>query len=315
MVVTLAWVSTLAIAVAFASTAGASERATARVSVPVSPTARVDGHGAQRIDHFGASGAWWPNDLVQFPAAVQHQVANLLFGPNGIALTGYRYNIGGGGAGVTDPTRAPQTFLVAPGIYDWTRDPGDVTFLELAARHRVPVIVGFVNSAPVAFTTNGANCGGQVRPDAVAGYARYLADVVAHFLRDAHVDVGYVSPMNEPDNSFANCGQEGMAVPVDARGALVRAVSGALTARGLDTRVIADESSAAFFQFLPEVPKWLDAATLPAVGALAHHTYEFPTDVWLAQVASLQRYGRPLWMTEICCYDGQGPIVGFGAQY
>ncbi len=307
----------LLLSVVVGTTAGAT---TARPRTSGTPrveagAAVVDAREAQRIDHFGASGAWWPNDLVKFPPAVQRRVAELLFGREGIALSGYRYNIGGGGVGVTNPTRAPQTFLVGPGRYDWAHDPGGVTFARLAAAHHVPVIVGFVNSAPPQFTTNGRSCGGQLRPGATAQFAGYLADVVAHLRHDEHIDISYVSPMNEPDNSFANCGQEGMAVPVEARGAIVRAVAGALESRALDTRVIADESSAAFFQFLPELPKWLDAATLPALGALAHHTYEFPTDDWLAQVASLRRFGPPLWMTEICCYDGKGPIVGFGAQY
>jgi O-glycosyl hydrolase len=300
----------LALVAGTAATVGA-----ARSEPPNRPTASIDERDAQRIDHFGASGAWWPNDLAEFPPAVQREVANLLFGRSGIALSGYRYNIGGGGLGVSNPTRAPQTFLVAPGRYDWTRDRGGVTFVRLAARHRVPVIVGFVNSAPTVWTTDAKSCGGELQPGADTAFAGYLADVVEHFRRADHVDLSYVSPMNEPDNTFPTCGQEGMAVRVEARAALVRAVAGALRSHDLDTRVIADESSAAFFQFLPQLPKWLDPATLPSVGALAHHTYEFPTDEWLAQVATLRRFGRPLWMTEICCYDGKGPIVGFGAQY
>ncbi len=33
---------------------------------------------------FGASGAWWPNDLVKFPPDVQHRVGDLLFGVDGL---------------------------------------------------------------------------------------------------------------------------------------------------------------------------------------------------------------------------------------
>src|SRR6266508_6717787 len=61
--------------------------------------ARVDPVAAQRIDGFGASGAWWPNDLARFPPRVQRRVADMLFFRRGIALSGYRYNIGGGGVG------------------------------------------------------------------------------------------------------------------------------------------------------------------------------------------------------------------------
>jgi O-glycosyl hydrolase len=279
------------------------------------PVVTVDAAPAQTIDHFGASGAWWPNDLAAFPRATQERVADLLFGDDGIALSGYRYNIGGGGVGVSPGPRAPATFLVAPGTYDWTRDPGGTTFALLAARHGVTTIVGFVNSAPPEWTTSGKSCGGQLTPGTEGAYAQYLADVVAH-LRASGIPISHVSPMNEPDDTFAACGQEGMAVPVGQRATVVRSVANALAAQYLPVGVTADESASAYFQFRTEVPQWLDEATLPDVAALAHHTSEFPTDDWLAQVAPLgAQFGKPTWMTEICCYDGKGPIVGFGPQY
>src|SRR6266480_6568075 len=72
------------------------------------PVAHVDPGAAQRIDGFGASGAWWPNDLVRFPPRVQRHVEDMLFSRRGIALSGYRYNIGGGGVGVHTPARAAK---------------------------------------------------------------------------------------------------------------------------------------------------------------------------------------------------------------
>jgi hypothetical protein len=153
--------------------------------------------------------------------------------------------------------------------------------------------------------------------DSEGPYATYLADVARHFREVERIDLSYISPMNEPDNAFASCGQEGMAVPVAQRAAVVRAVGAELALGAPPTRVIADESSLAYFQFLPEVPQWLAMPdTSRWVAALAHHAYEFPPDPLAAQVAPLgPRFGKPLWMTEICCYDGKGPFVGFGAQY
>lgn len=58
----------------------------------------------QVINGIGASGAWWPNDVFNFPESVREQVAELLFGPSGAGLTSYRYNVGGGGVGVNNPT-------------------------------------------------------------------------------------------------------------------------------------------------------------------------------------------------------------------
>jgi O-glycosyl hydrolase len=273
--------------------------------------------GAQTIDHFGASGAWWPNDLVSFPRSVQEKVADLLFSPQGIALSSYRYNIGGGGVGVTNRTRAPQTFLVRPGVYDWSADPGGMRFLRLAKDHGVPVLVGFANSSPPVWTTNAQSCGGQLIPGTEPAYGGYLAKVVGHLQRAEGITLSYVSPMNEPDNSFGSCGQEGMGVPVDQRASVVKALGKALANGAPYARVIADESSLAFFQFLPEVPQWMGVpGTAKWVAVLAHHAYEFPTHAQAAQVATLgPRFQKPLWMTEICCYDGKGPLVGFGPQY
>lgn len=284
---------------------------------PPDPVATIGPAPDQTMDGFGASGAWWPNDLVRFPTAVQKHVADLLFGPAGLALSAYRYNLGGGGVGVTTPSRAAPTFLVSPGRYDWSADPGGTTFLRLAHQHDVAVLEGFVNSAPSVWTTNHRNCGGQLGPGDEQSFAAYLAAVTRHLATAEGIELTAVSPMNEPDNSFGSCGQEGMAVPVAQRSTMVRDLGVALAHRAPFARVIADESSLATFQFLPEVPQWLVGGnTSRALGALAHHTYEFPTDAQAAMVAPLgPRFGKPLWMTEICCYDGKGPLVGFGPQY
>ncbi len=301
--------------VATPSTSAASREATGPQDAAVTLT--VDSTAAQTMDGFGASGAWWPNDLKSFPRAVQGKVADLLFSPAGIALSSYRYNIGGGGVGVTDPIRAPQTFLKRPGVYDWSADAGGMLFLRLARDRGVPMLVGFVNSAPTPWTTNHKSCGGQLIPGTERAFASYLARVVKHLRSADGITLSYISPMNEPDNSFGSCGQEGMAVPVGQRATVVRDLGEALAQRAPYARVIADESSLAAFQFLPEVPQWLSTpGTSTWVAALAHHTYEFPTDAQAAPVAALaSRFGKPLWMTEICCYDGKGPLVGFGQQY
>jgi len=276
---------------------------------------RVDATPAQTTQGFGASGAWWPNDLVHFSQAVQDQVAAMLFGPDGLALSVYRYNIGGGGVGVTTPARAPETFLVRPGVYDWTRDAGGRLFLRKAAAMGVPTLIGFVNSAPAVWTTNGRCCGGALARGIEADYARYLADVVAQLDAVEGATLSYVSPMNEPDNSFAGANQEGMAVPVRQRAAVMLAVAAELAQRAPFAKVIGDESSRILDEFLPKVPIWLGVeGGASAVAAVAHHLYDFPIDLEL-RAADLvgAAFGKPLWMTEICCFDSR--TGRYGRQY
>jgi len=295
---------------AAANPSAAAEPASAR---PAAGIARVSAAAAQRVDGIGASGAWWVNDLVRFPPEVQRRVADLLFGPDGIQLSAYRYNIGGGGTGVNPGDRAPQTPLVSPGTYDWSRDPGGTTFLRYAAEHGVEDLLAFVNSAPAVWKSNGKSCGGQLNQDNVDDFANYVADVVGHH-RSEGIDLDYVSPMNEPTNTFEECGQEGMAVPVAQRDDIVRAVGETLAARGLDVGITADESSSTA-GFATEVPQWTasgDAARY--VSRLAHHTYNFPDDAGLRAAADVGRaLGRPTWASEICCFAGIGQ--GWGQQY
>ncbi|HKT05968.1 MAG TPA: glycoside hydrolase [Rugosimonospora sp.] len=276
-------------------------------------TAQVSDWPAQTITGIGASGAWWPIDLHTFSASAQQQAANLLFTASGIQLSTYRYNIGGGGVGVSNASRAPQSLMTSVGTYDWTRDPGGTTFLTDAAQDGVPTIVGFVNSAPNALTTTGNSCGGSLVSGDESQYATYLADVVAHFA-SLGITIADVSPFNEPDNSFSSCGQEGMSVGTAQRATIVRALGATLAARGLSTGITADESSNSS-NLLSEVPSWLGASGVAQyVTAIAHHTYDWPGDSTMASVQSLgRRYGRQTWASEICCYTSLSG--GYGAQY
>jgi O-glycosyl hydrolase len=267
---------------------------------------------AQTIAGFGASGAWWVNDLTKFSSSAQAQAAGLLFTGSGIDLSQYRYNIGGGGVGVTTPARAPQSFLTSSGTYDWSDDPGGQYFLKAAAADGVPDIIGFVNSAPVQYTTNGENCGGEINTADDAAYGTYLATIVSHFASEG-VTISQVSPMNEPDDSFGSCGQEGMEVPASERAGVIDATGSAFSANGLSTKVIADESSQTT-QLLAEAPTWLaDSTARSDTAAIAHHTYDYPSTSELEQTGALgDLNGKPMWASEICCQVTGG---SYGAQY
>jgi O-glycosyl hydrolase len=267
---------------------------------------------AQTIAGFGASGAWWANDLANYSSAAQTQVANMLFTSGGIDLSQYRYNIGGGGVGVSSGPRAPQSLIDTSGTYHWSNDPGGQTFLKLAAQDVVPDLIGFVNSAPSQWTTNGRNCGSSLTSGDEGAYSTFLATVVSHFASQG-INLNQISPMNEPDNNFFTCGQEGMNVGTGQRGTIVSAVGGALAAAKLPTTVIADESSQTT-QFTSEVPQWLPGSSAAQyVSALAHHTYDFPGDGQLELTGAVGALNsKSTWASEICCQVTGG---GYGQQY
>ncbi|WP_079085540.1 glycoside hydrolase [Streptomyces dysideae] len=277
------------------------------------PAAQVSPHAAQTIDNIGASGAWWVNDLKNFDPKVQARVARLLFSSSGLDLSTYRYNIGGGGTAVTTPSRAPEDFRNDDGTYDWSKDKGGRTFLKYAAAYGVEDLVAFVNSAPAEWKTNGQSCGGYLKAENTEDYAKYIADVTDHF-RKRGAKFDYISPFNEPTNSFEECGQEGMLVPVDQRDDIVRALGAEQRERGQRTGIIADESSSTV-AFNSELPEWIaQPDTAQYVSKLAHHTYNNPGDDQRAKIYETSKsVGKQSWSTEICCF-GQGG-TGWAKEY
>jgi hypothetical protein len=123
----------VAIVAAFVCVAGMG--APAAAEAPAISAVRVEAVPLQTVTGFGASGAWWPNDVSAFSPANRTRIAALLFNrTSGLGLSIYRYNIGGGGVGVHPGPRAPRSFLAAPGTYNWNADPDGMAFLLQAYR-------------------------------------------------------------------------------------------------------------------------------------------------------------------------------------
>jgi hypothetical protein len=124
-------------------------------------SATVSSSPAQTFTGIGGSGAWWPNDLWHFPEATRQNLSSLLFSQDGLGLSSYRYNVGAGGVNVSNPTRAPETFYVSPGVYNFNADQQGQYFLNEAAKLGVSSLTAFANSAPPSLTSGGASCNGQ----------------------------------------------------------------------------------------------------------------------------------------------------------
>ncbi len=279
----------------------------------ITPNAKIDAADLQTIDGLGASGAWWSGPIYLMSKLSRARVGELLFSKSGLALSQFRYNIGGGGVGVTTPWKAPPTFLQDNGSYDFTSDPAGIFFLKMARQYGVSGLVGFVNSAPSQFTTNGLNCGGKLNPQDINAYARYLVNVVKGIKSNFGIDLSYVSPFNEPDFSMAPCKQEGMRVPIVERARLISVLGPELARSAPWCHIIADESSQIAFQMLPELPKWINRfGAKKYVAVLAHHSYDYPGPRVLSYMKKqVFKLGMKSWMTEICCYNGSK----FGYQY
>src|SRR5947209_10622994 len=86
----------------------------------------------QIIDNFAASDAWSMQKVGGWSQSNRNRVAELLFSQtNGIGLSCWRFNIGGGiNAKITNPWRTAETFEVGPRQYDWTRQRNEQWFLD-----------------------------------------------------------------------------------------------------------------------------------------------------------------------------------------
>lgn len=206
-----------------------TEKETESVTVKDLKLTIDEGVTYQTMESFGASGAWWSQDVGGWTEGMEdgveprEQIATLLYDRGkGIGLTNYRYNIGAGTAdsidnysGITDIWRRAESFLDENGNYDWTKDENAVWFMNRAVELGADELVFFCNSPIVSLTKNGKGCGEAVTGGNTSNlpaqnyraFAEYVLDVVEHFIAEGY-PVKYVSPINEPQWEWTS-GQEG----------------------------------------------------------------------------------------------------------
>lgn len=283
----------------------------------------------QTIKSFGASGAWWPNDLYYFPSEQQQNLSQLLFSKDWLYLSGYRYNMGASGdhdkvnvvtSGVP-VNRGVESFMNTDGTYDWTRDGPGMYYLRAAEAANVSSITFFVNAAPSglnATTAPSAPCGGILEAMAIPAFINYIETVLAYWA-DQGIVIDYISPMNEPDDSFSSCTQEGMAVPQNFRTAVFQHLRAALSASNSTgakaIKIMGDETSQIASQALMEYGSWLpETLTGQLIDAVAVHIYDWPDDATLLNYAQLVQNSSvsgsapPIKMTEISSFQSASGI-------
>jgi len=219
----------------------------ATIQVRVETTRRY-----QRIENFGASGAWSIDPIGrEWNDANKNAVADLLFSrEKGIGLSLWRFNIGAGGAltdQLWDPWRGAEVFKASEkDDYDWSKHAGQQWFLRAARKRGVERFLACVYSPPVWMTKNGhAHCDKQsgstnLKPGYEERFARFLADVLAHFAREG-LRFHYISPVNEPNWEWEG-GQEGCRYNNDDLKRVIHALHAEIRARRLGTEIVMPEA-------------------------------------------------------------------------
>ena len=221
---------------------------------------------------------------------------------------------------VTNPgmpvSRGVESFMRTNGTYDWTRDGPGVYYLRAAAAAKVSSITFFVNAAPSglnATTAASAPCGGSLEATAIPAFVNYLEEVLAYWTGQG-ITIDYISPMNEPDNSFPSCGQEGMGVSQSLRTTVFQQLRAALTASTSAAvkavKIMGDETSQIASQALMHYGNWLpDTLKGQYIDAIAVHMYDWPDDATLLNYGQLIKNSSaggsppPIKMTEISSFQ------------
>jgi O-glycosyl hydrolase len=223
---------------------------------------------AQKIDNFGAAGAWFSEGIGKnWPAHNREQMAEWLFSkefdtkgnPKGIGLSSWRFNIGGGTAeqgdssGISDFRKRVESFLQPDGSYDWTKQSGYLWFTKKAQAYGVENLIAFSNTPPVHFTKNGLGYKTEkdyvsnLRPDKYAAYAGFLATVLKHFDEEG-LHFKYISPVNEPQWDWSHpkgapAKQEGTPWNNEDIAQVVTKLDSALTATGSKSKILISEAA------------------------------------------------------------------------
>ncbi len=197
----------------------------------------------QTIEGFGASAAWWSQDVGTWDNA--EDIIKLLYSPtDGIGLNVYRYNLGAGSADQNDTAlyvsgARTHCFMQSDGTYNWDNDPGAMNCLSIANSLNPNLKVTlFANSAPYFMTKSGKTYGALTQnitdngdgtttttytgtenldSSQFSNFANYVATCAEHFIDEGY-NVTAVSPINEPEWEWSgwmlgdgtqSCNQEG----------------------------------------------------------------------------------------------------------
>ncbi|WP_259069254.1 glycoside hydrolase [Mucilaginibacter sp. X4EP1] len=221
----------------------------------------------QRIDNFGASDAWSCQFIGNWPKQKKNKIADLLFSndtladgsPKGIALSLWRFNIGAGSlaqadkSGIKNEWRRAGSFLNIDGTYNWKNQAGQVWFLKAAKERGVKQFLGFVNSPPVNFTSNGKAYATEGKTNLSAAqydaFANYLSSVIKGVRKNSGVQFNYISPVNEPQWDWSDGGQEGCPYTNAEIAGLVRSIDKSFIQNNVQSKILVSEAGSINYLF------------------------------------------------------------------
>jgi len=299
----------------------------------------------QTIESFAASDCWMPNYIgTHWSESEKEEMAKLLFSgtitdgkPEGIGLSGWRFNLGGGTAqqgdvsGIEDAARRAESFMSpADGTLDWTKQAGQQYFLEKAKSYGCEQFVMFSNTPPVYLTRNGKGYSdmgaySNLKDDCYDDFAEYIATVLDYFKTNKGINFSYISPVNEPQYNWAS-GQEGSGWQNSEIKKLTEEINSALDTKGLDTKILLGEAGAWNYLYETDgdegrknvIYNLFDNASSNYVGDLSHvapviagHSYWTDGD-WSTLVDVRQTLATKAAAANLKVYQTEWSMLGNG---
>jgi len=293
------------------------------------------------FEGWGTSLCWWAN-RIGYSDKLTDAAVDAFFDPaKGLMLNIARYNIGGG----DDPshrhiTRSDSNMpgfarpvLSSDGAfevdddglaiyqYDWERDRNQMNVLtKILARNPNTLVEAFSNSPPYFMTWSGCSSGGSgahkdnnLKPEYVAPFAEFLADVARHFHDDLHIRLNSIEPFNEPSSGFwgaYSSKQEGCDFKDNKlKSEVILALDKALRRRGIRDDInlaVTDETS---MDLSIDVYKALSPEAKKAVDRINTHSYSGSRRAEMRRLATSEN--KHLWMSEV---DGNAIAGGQAAR-
>jgi hypothetical protein len=259
----------------------------------------------------------------RFAEPYRTQLADLLYGRDGLALNIARYNIGGGNAPETPPYLRPGGDIPgfwrrpsnsagtdwnpdADDAWDWSADPGQRWWLDAIKARVAPqelILEAFSNSPPYFMTRSGVVSGNvngledNLIPGFETKFSTYLARVTAELERRHGIRFRTLSPINEPNTPywFSTNRQEGAHWSPEAQSRMFVALARVLSESGMKTEISGPDETNPQTLFID----WagLSADAKAAIRQINVHSYEWIGKSGVRDIAETS--GKRLWMSEV----------------
>ncbi|WP_146197377.1 RICIN domain-containing protein [Promicromonospora sp. AC04] len=295
-------------------------------------TVRPDpSYAGEPFEGWGTSLVWFANATGGYPDEIKNELADMLFGDDGMNLNIARYNIGGGNA-----PDVPDYLRAGAAVDGWWQAPDGTTRddvdwwdpanpdhwnpdADATQRWWVDRIKDdithwetFSNSPPWFQTVSGYVSGGfnantdQLKPESIDDFAAYVVGATER-LEDAHgIDVDTIDPFNEPNTNYwgtqlgadgnpTGGRQEGAHMGPGLQQQVIPALADAIGGSTTDAAIAAmDETNPGRF-----ATNWnaYPAAVRDQVSQLNVHTYGTGQRTTVRDIAKGE--DKPLWMSEV----------------